>query len=88
MSYSITGYKVGTLLAASDLSSNQFYFGKINTSGAIALCGIGGDAMGVLNAKVVSMGRYGRTKKIRLEVSRTLIRTVFGNDARIGSLID
>jgi len=46
------------------------------------------DAMGLLNAKVVSMGRYGRTKKIRLEMSRTLIKDVFGNDERIGRLID
>ena len=46
------------------------------------------DAMGILNAKVVSMGRYGRTKKIRLEISRTLIRDVFGGDGRIGRLID
>ncbi len=46
------------------------------------------DAMGLLNAKVVSMGRYGRTKKIRLEISRTLIKDVFGSDDRIGRLID
>jgi cell division control protein 6 len=46
------------------------------------------DAMGLLNAKVVSMGRYGRTKKIRLEISRTLIKDVFGSDDRIGCLID
>jgi cell division control protein 6 len=46
------------------------------------------DAMGILNAKVVSMGRYGRTKKIRLEISRTLIKDVFENDGRIGRLID
>jgi len=45
------------------------------------------DAMGLLNAKVVSMGRYGRTKKIRLEIARTLIRDVFGKDARIGRLV-
>ena len=45
------------------------------------------DVMGLLNAKVVSMGRYGRTKKIRLEISRTLIKEVFGNDDRIGRLI-
>jgi cell division control protein 6 len=38
--------------------------------------------MGLVNAKVVSQGRYGRTKKIRLEISRTLIRDVFGDDAR------
>ncbi|MEM2080704.1 MAG: ORC1-type DNA replication protein [Candidatus Bathyarchaeia archaeon] len=46
------------------------------------------DAMGILNAKVVSMGRYGRTKKIRLEISRVLIREVFESDNRIGRLID
>jgi cell division control protein 6 len=45
------------------------------------------DAIGLLNAKVVSMGRYGRTKKIRLEIARTLIRDVFGNDARVGRLV-
>ncbi|MBN1244179.1 orc1/cdc6 family replication initiation protein [Candidatus Bathyarchaeota archaeon] len=45
------------------------------------------DVMGLLNAKVVSMGRYGRTKKIRLEISRTLIKDVLGSDDRIGCLI-
>jgi cell division control protein 6 len=45
------------------------------------------DVMGLLNAKVVSMGRYGRTKKIRLEISRTLLKDVFGSDDRIGRLI-
>ncbi|MBX5320600.1 MAG: ORC1-type DNA replication protein [Candidatus Bathyarchaeota archaeon] len=46
------------------------------------------DALGLLNAQVVSMGRYGRTKKIRLEVTRTLIREAFSNDNRLGRLID
>lgn len=46
------------------------------------------DAMGILNAKVVSMGRYGRTKKIRLEISRSLIKDVFESDNRMGRLID
>lgn len=46
------------------------------------------DAMGLLNAKVISMGRYGRTKKIRLEIARSLIRDVFGDDVRLGRLID
>jgi cell division control protein 6 len=46
------------------------------------------DAMGLLNAKVVSMGRYGRTKKIRLEIARTLIKVVFRSDDRLGRLID
>jgi len=46
------------------------------------------DAMGLLNAKVVNMGRYGRTKKIRLEVSRSLIKDVFSSDSRLGRLIN
>jgi len=45
------------------------------------------DSMGLLNAKVVSMGRYGRTKKIRLEITRTLIRDVFTDDSRLGRLV-
>jgi archaeal cell division control protein 6 len=45
------------------------------------------DALGLLNSKVVSMGRYGRTKKIRLETSRSLIQEVFGNDNRLGRMI-
>jgi cell division control protein 6 len=46
------------------------------------------DSMGLVNAKVVSMGRYGRTKKIRLEISRSLIRDVFSSDNRFGRLIE
>jgi cell division control protein 6 len=46
------------------------------------------DSMGLVNAKVVSMGRYGRTKKIRLEISRSLIRDVFNDDTRFSRLID
>jgi cell division control protein 6 len=46
------------------------------------------DSMGLVNAKVVSMGRYGRTKKIRLEISRSLIRDVFASDTRFGPLLE
>jgi cell division control protein 6 len=46
------------------------------------------DSMGLVNAKVVSMGRYGRTKKIRLEISRSLIRDVLSGDDMVGRLID
>jgi cell division control protein 6 len=46
------------------------------------------DAMGLLNSKIVSMGRYGRTKKIRMETSRSLVRSVFGSDTRLERLID
>jgi cell division control protein 6 len=45
------------------------------------------DVMGILNSKVVSMGRYGRTKKIRLEISKTLIQDVLGTDERLGPMI-
>ncbi|MEM3458232.1 MAG: ORC1-type DNA replication protein [Candidatus Bathyarchaeia archaeon] len=46
------------------------------------------DSMGLLNTKVVSMGRYGRTKKIRLEIARSSIRDVFANDGRLGRLVE
>ena len=46
------------------------------------------DSMGLLNAKVVSMGRYGRTKKIRLEIPRTIIREVFKDDGRLERLVE
>ena len=46
------------------------------------------DAIGLLNSKVVSMGRYGRTKRIRLEISRSLIQEVFEADPRIGRMIN
>jgi cell division control protein 6 len=46
------------------------------------------DAMGILNAKVVSMGRYGRTKKIRSEISKTLIKDGFSVDTRLGQLLN
>jgi cell division control protein 6 len=46
------------------------------------------DSMGLLNAKVVSMGRYGRTKKIKLEITPTLIKDVFANDSRIEHLVN
>ncbi len=45
------------------------------------------DVIGLLNTQVVSMGRYGRTKKIRLGVARSIIRSVFMNDERLGRLI-
>jgi cell division control protein 6 len=46
------------------------------------------DVMGLLNAKVINMGRYGRTKKIRLEIARSLIKDVFNDDVRLGQLVD
>jgi hypothetical protein len=34
------------------------------------------------------MGRYGRTKKIRLEIMRNIVKEVFGPDARFGRFVD
>ncbi|MGD8565116.1 MAG: ORC1-type DNA replication protein [Candidatus Bathyarchaeota archaeon] len=45
------------------------------------------DTIGLLNARVISMGRYGRTKKIRLEVNKKLIKEVLKEDQRLGCLI-
>ena len=44
------------------------------------------DSMGLLNAKVISLGRYGRTKKIRLEIPRGLIKDVLSEDGRLEQL--
>jgi cell division control protein 6 len=46
------------------------------------------DMVGLLNARVVSMGRYGRTKKIRLGIGRSLVRNVFTNNDRLRDLVD
>ncbi|MGQ4833259.1 MAG: ORC1-type DNA replication protein [Candidatus Asgardarchaeia archaeon] len=40
------------------------------------------DMLGVVNASVVSKGRYGRSKRIKLAVSRKLIRTILEEDPR------
>ncbi|MDG6222721.1 MAG: ORC1-type DNA replication protein [Candidatus Bathyarchaeota archaeon] len=45
------------------------------------------DMIGLLNARVVSMGRHGRTKKIRLGIGRTLVRNVFMNNDRFHDLL-
>ena len=38
------------------------------------------DTNGVLNCRIVSRGRYGRTKKIRLAIPVTVVRDVFSDD--------
>ncbi len=45
------------------------------------------DAIGLLNARVVSRGRYGRTKKISLAIPRTPFKEVYANDDHLGQLI-
>jgi cell division control protein 6 len=44
------------------------------------------DVMGILNARVVSFGRYGRTKKIRLGVSPRVIVETYSEDTLVGRL--
>jgi cell division control protein 6 len=46
------------------------------------------DIAGLLNSRVVSMGRYGRTKKIRLSIARGLVAKVFSEDEGFGCLMD
>ena len=38
------------------------------------------DMMGLLNAQLVNMGRYGRTKKIKLAVQRSIVRSVLAEE--------
>jgi len=46
------------------------------------------DSLGLLNTQVISMGRYGRTKKIRLSVPSSLFKNSFADDERFGRLLD
>lgn len=39
------------------------------------------DITGIVNARVVNLGRYGRTKKIRLGVSNSTINTAYSDDS-------
>lgn len=45
------------------------------------------DILGLLNTRVVSFGRYGRTKKIRLGVPSKIIAEVLSDDDIVGSLL-
>jgi len=45
------------------------------------------DSLGLLNTQVVSMGRYGRTKKIRLSIPLSLFKNVLVGDDRFGRLL-
>jgi cell division control protein 6 len=44
------------------------------------------DMLGLINTTVVSKGRYGRTKKIRLAVSKKHVSTILDEDARLSKL--
>jgi archaeal cell division control protein 6 len=45
------------------------------------------DIMGIINARVVSFGRYGRTKKIRLGVEPRAVNSAFGSDELVKGLL-
>lgn len=46
------------------------------------------DSIGLLNARVTSFGRYGRSKKIRLGIDPDLIHQVFSGDERLKNLLN
>jgi cell division control protein 6 len=82
VSYSITGDIYGIYCELCD----QFGISPLTqrrVSGLISEL----DMVGLLNARVVSMGRYGRTKKIRLGISRSLFRKVFNDNDRFRNLV-
>jgi cell division control protein 6 len=45
------------------------------------------DAIGLLNTQVINMGRYGRTKKIRLGITPKILKEVFAN-SRFSSTLE
>ena len=45
------------------------------------------DDLGILNSRVVSKGRYGRTKEIKVDVSPVGLKVVLEDDKRIGKLV-
>ena len=45
------------------------------------------DIIGLFNARIVSLGRHGRTKRIRLGVSSSTVQEVFSDDALVNQVI-
>jgi cell division control protein 6 len=82
VSYSITGDIYGIYCELCD-QSGLSPLTQRRVSGLISEL----DMVGLLNARVVSMGRYGRTKKIRLGIGRSLVRKVFTNNDRFRDLV-
>ncbi len=46
------------------------------------------DMLGLINTSVISKGRYGRTKKIRLAVSKKQIGIILDEDVRLGKIAE
>jgi cell division control protein 6 len=82
LSYTITGDIYGIYCELCDLSGLSSLTQR-RVSGLISEL----DMIGLLNARVVSMGRHGRTKKIRLGIGRSLVRKVFTNNDRFRELL-
>lgn len=52
MAYEVIGFKTGTLVAAADLSTHQYKFVKLNTTGGVVLATTAGEkVIGVLQNK-------------------------------------
>ena len=45
------------------------------------------DMLGLLNSQVVSMGRYGRTKKTRLAIPKSTVKAIFSEDDQLEGLV-
>jgi cell division control protein 6 len=82
ISYTITGDIYGTYSELCD-QSGLSPLTQRRVSGLISEL----DMIGLLNARIVSMGRHGRTKKIRLGIGRSLVRNVFNNSDRFRELL-
>ena len=82
LSYTITGDIYGIYCELCNQSSLS-QLTQRRVSGLISEL----DMIGLLNARVVSMGRHGRSKKIRLGIGRSLIRNVFTNNDRFSELL-
>ena len=46
------------------------------------------DMQGLINASIINRGRYGRTKKIKLNIKKALIRELIENNERFSPLKD
>jgi cell division control protein 6 len=83
LSYSVTGDIYGIYCELCDQSGISPLTQR-RVSGLISEL----DMVGLLNARVVSMGRHGRTKKIRLGIGRSLVRKVLTNSDRFRDLLN
>lgn len=45
------------------------------------------DITGILNAKVVSLGRYGRTKRVKLGIPRNTLKQIYSEDEYLSCLV-